>query len=505
MKGFRQGFSKIRRILVKEAIPIPELPEVETLRRSLLPYIPSPVVQSVEVLHPSVIQPSNEIEFKRNLIGKQITEAKRRGKYLVLVLSPTGSLVIHLRMTGQFFYRPPQERTQPKIAHTHLIMNFVDGSAFHYADVRRFGRICYHDSEILDPGYCALGPEPFDSSFTVDYLKILGSRKAPIKSLLLQQNLIAGLGNIYADEALFRARIHPLRSANTLSEYEWGALHHSICSVIHEAVESRGSSLRDYLDANREKGSYQDQWSVYQQTGKPCIHCGTLIERVKVAGRSSHYCPSCQTLKTAIQPQVIGITGGIASGKSTVVSFLQDLGATIVDADAISRSLTVNNGPAVSTILHTFGEEFASSPGVLNRKKLGELIFSDATARQKLNSILHPLILDEMQKEIDAYHANPTSVPLFLDIPLLFEEGLEFFCDQIWLVYVDPSTQLQRLKVRDSLTEEQALKRIHAQMPMEEKRSKSNHIIDNSGSLDDTKKQIEHLWEIYGFPNKEKE
>lgn len=475
------------------------------MRRSLLAYLPSPLVQNVEVLHQSVIKPSNEIDFKRNLIGKQITEAKRRGKYLVLVLTPKGSLVIHLRMTGQFFYRHPQEQALPKIAHTHLIINFVDGSAFHYADVRRFGRICYHDSEISDPGYCALGPEPFDPTFTVDYLKSLGGRKAPIKSLLLQQNLIAGLGNIYADEALFRARIHPLRSANTLYDHEWNALHHGICSVIHEAVESRGSSLRDYLDANRERGSYQDQWSVYQQTGKPCVHCGTLIERIKVAGRSSHYCPSCQTLKNDTQPRIIGITGGIASGKSTVVSYLHDLGATIVDADEISRSLTVKNGPAVSIILQTFGEEFASSPGVLNRKKLGELVFSDATARQKLNSILHPLILNEMQKEIDAYHATTTSIPLFLDIPLLFEAGLESFCDQIWLVYIDPTTQLQRLKVRDSLTEEQALKRIHAQMPMEEKRSKSNHIIDNSGSLDDTKKQIEHLWEIYGFPSKEKE
>lgn len=475
------------------------------MRRSLLAYLPSPLVQNVEVLHQSVIKPSNEIDFKRNLIGKQITEAKRRGKYLVLVLTPKGSLVIHLRMTGQFFYRHPQEQALPKIAHTHLIINFVDGSAFHYADVRRFGRICYHDSEISDPGYCALGPEPFDPTFTVDYLKSLGGRKAPIKSLLLQQNLIAGLGNIYADEALFRARIHPLRSANTLYDHEWNALHHGICSVIHEAVESRGSSLRDYLDANRERGSYQDQWSVYQQTGKPCVHCGTLIERIKVAGRSSHYCPSCQTIKNAAQPRIIGITGGIASGKSTVVSYLQDLGATIVDADEISRSLTVKNGPAVSIILQTFGEEFASSPGVLNRKKLGELVFTDATARQKLNSILHPLILNEMQKEIDAYHATTTSIPLFLDIPLLFEAGLESFCDQIWLVYIDPTTQLQRLKVRDSLTDEQALKRIHAQMPMEEKRSISNHIIDNSGSLDDTKKQIEHLWEIYGFPSKEKE
>ncbi len=484
---------------------MPELPEVETLRRSLLPYLPSPLIQTVEILHPSVIKPSVGVDFEKHLIGKQITEAKRRGKYLVLILSPRGSLVIHLRMTGQFFYRHPEERSLPQIAHTHLIINFANGSAFHYADVRRFGRVCYYDSEISDTGYCSLGPEPFDSSFTIEYLKTLGKRKAPIKSLLLQQNLIAGLGNIYADEALFRARIHPLRPATTLLEHEWSALHQSIRTVIYEAVESRGSSLRDYLDANREKGSYQDQWSVYQQTGKPCVYCGTPIERLKIAGRSSHFCPSCQTIEEADQPKIIGITGGIASGKSTVVSFLRDLGATIIDADEISRSLTANDGPAVASVLHTFGQEFASAPGVLDRRKLGELIFTDASARQKLNSILHPLILEEMQRKIDAYKAHPTTSPLFLDIPLLFEAGLESLCDQIWLVYVDQDTQFKRLIARDLLTNEQALKRINAQMPMEQKCLKSNHVVDNGGSIEETQKQIQQLWESYGFPSKEKE
>ena len=484
---------------------MPELPEVETLRRSLLPFLPTPVIYDVDILHPSVISPSSESDFRKNLIGKTIVKANRRGKYLVLVLSPQGSLVIHLRMTGQFFYRHPENLSDAKIPHTHLIINFEDGSAFHYADVRRFGRICYYETEILDTGYCALGPEPFDEGFNLEYLKTLGKRKAPIKSILLQQHLIAGLGNIYADEALFRARIHPLRVADSLSEFEWQQLHQSICSVITEAVEARGSSISDYLDANREKGSFQTHWSVYQKTDSPCIHCGTPIQRIRIAGRSSHFCPVCQPESKNKPPIIIGITGGIASGKSTVVSYIKGLGATVIDADEISRALTAENGPAIPVIFQEFGQEYASAPGVLHRKKLGELVFADATARQKLNDILHPMVIREMQKGIDQFKALKSSFPLFLDIPLLFEAKLEFLCDQIWLVYVDEATQLKRLLARDSLTQEQAMKRIQAQMPLSQKRLHSNHIIDNSGSLSATQDQVHHLWVQCGFPIKEEE
>jgi len=484
---------------------MPELPEVETLRRSLLPFLPSPLIKTVEVLHPSVISPSSEIDFRENLIGKTIMNATRRGKYLVLVLSPQGSLVIHLRMTGQFFYRHRKESSEPKIPHTHLIITFEDGSAFHYADVRRFGRICYYDSEISDSGYCALGPEPFDEGFNLEYLKTLGNRKAPIKSILLQQQLIAGLGNIYADEALFRARIHPLRLAASLSEFEWQQLHQGIRSVIAEAVESRGSSISDYLDANREKGSFQTHWSVYQKTGSPCIHCGTPIQRIKIAGRSSHFCPRCQTESKNNPPIIIGITGGIASGKSTVVSYIKGFGAPVIDADEISRALTAEKGPAIPAIFKEFGQEYASAPGVLNRKMLGDLVFSDAAARQKLNDILHPMVIREMQKGIDQFKALKSSFPLFLDIPLLFEAKLEFLCDQIWLVYIDETTQLNRLLARDSLTHEQAMKRIQAQIPLNQKRLNSNHIIDNCGSMEDTLEQVQRLWIYYGFPIKEEE
>lgn len=483
---------------------MPELPEVETLRRSLLPFLPTPVIKNVDIMHPSVIFPSSESEFRKNLVGKSIIHANRRGKYLVLVLSPQGSLVIHLRMTGQFFYRPPKNISE-KIPHTHVMIHFEDGSAFHYADVRRFGRICYYETQILDSGYCALGPEPFDDRFNLEYLRTLGKRKAPIKSILLQQHLIAGLGNIYADEALFRARIHPLRGADSLSDFEWFQLYQSIRSVITEAVEARGSSISDYLDANRQKGSFQTHWSVYQKTSSPCVHCGAPIQRTKIAGRSSHFCPVCQPQFKNNPPSIIGITGGIASGKSTVVSYIKTLGATVIDADEISRSLTAENGPALPMIFKEFGQEYASAPGVLNRQMLADLVFTDATARQKLNDILHPMVLREIQNEIAHFTAVKSPLPLFLDIPLLFEANLEFLCDQIWLVYVDEATQRNRLMARNSLTQEQAMKRMKAQIPLEHKRLNSNHIIDNNGNITETQEQVDQLWKLYGFPIQKEE
>ncbi|MCE5195846.1 MAG: bifunctional DNA-formamidopyrimidine glycosylase/DNA-(apurinic or apyrimidinic site) lyase [Negativicutes bacterium] len=475
---------------------MPELPEVENIRRSLLPYLPSAPICRTEVLREGVIAPLDAAAFASCLQHKTIVAAKRRGKYLQLCLQPEGCLLIHLRMTGQLYWLSAERKAvTPLLPHTHVILHFADGSCLRYVDVRRFGKIRFWPAEPEDPGYLALGPEPLESDFNVAYLsRICQNRQTPIKSLLLDQHQIAGLGNIYADEALFRAGIHPLETAGNLKFSQIRRLQAAITEVLQEAVQAKGSSMRDYLDVNGNKGSFQEQWSVYRQTGKPCPICGSLIERCKVAGRSSHYCPHCQAKQEA-QGLIIGLTGGIASGKSSVVQWLAAKGAKIVDTDAISHRITADQSAAVTEISEAFGRDVLLAPGVLNRRRLAELVFQDPAKLARLNAILHPKIEAEMQRQIHEYRQSKSGLPLVLDIPLLFEAGLTRYCDTIWLVWLDRQSQLQRLRQRDQLSEPEALARLDAQWPMEKKKALSDVLIDNSGSWPETENQLQIQWD----------
>jgi len=475
---------------------MPELPEVENIRRSLLPYLPSAPICQIEIRNEGVLAPLCAAEFACSLFHRSILSAKRRGKYLQLCLEPDGCLLIHLRMTGQLYWLSADQKAEtPLLPHTHVILHFEDGSCLRYVDVRRFGKIMFWPEEPQDKSYLSLGPEPLEDDFTVSYLsRICKNRHTPIKSLLLDQHQIAGLGNIYADEALFRAGIHPLAEAGCLNISQIQRLQPAIVQVLCDAVEAKGSSMRDYLDVNGKKGSFQDQWSVYQQTGKPCPICGTPIQRCKAAGRSSHYCPHCQPKQEA-NGLIIGLTGGIASGKSSVIQWLADQGAKIVDTDAISHRITADQAPAVTEIAEVFGSEVLTAPGVLNRRRLGQLVFSDPEKLALLNAILHPKIKAEMQQQITEYRQSKSEIPLVLDIPLLFEANLTQYCDTIWLIWLDQKSQLQRLIERNHLTEQEAFTRINAQWPLEKKKALSDVIIDNSGNWQATEKQLQIQWD----------
>ena len=475
---------------------MPELPEVENVRRSLLPYLPSAPICQTEVRNEGVIAPLDAASFACCLQHHSIVAAKRRGKYLQLCLQPEGCLLIHLRMTGQLYWLSAERNAAtPLLPHTHVILHFEDGSCLRYVDVRRFGKIRYWPAEPEDPGYLALGPEPLESDFNLAYLnRICQNRRTPIKSLLLDQHQIAGLGNIYADEALFRAGFHPLEAAGSLNPSQLQRLQTAITEVLQEAVEAKGSSMRDYLDVNGTKGSFQDQWLVYQQTGKPCPICGSLIERCKVAGRSSHYCPHCQAKQDSLG-LIIGLTGGIASGKSSVIRWLATKGAKIVDTDAISHRITADQSAAVTEISEAFGSDVLLAPGVLNRRRLAELVFQDPKKLAQLNAILHPKIEAEMQQQINQYRQSKSELPLVLDIPLLFEANLTRYCDTIWLIWLDHQSQLQRLRQRDHLTEREALARMDAQWPLEKKKALSDVVIDNSGSWTATEDQLQVHWD----------
>ncbi|NLN83710.1 MAG: DNA-formamidopyrimidine glycosylase [Firmicutes bacterium] len=480
---------------------MPELPEVETLLRTLLPFLPSQPIISTEVLHEKIIRPLTSAEFDQALLNKRIVEAERRGKYLLLNLEPEGKLLIHLRMTGQLFYKKANGQAL-EVPHTHIKLGFANGDSLEYADVRRFGLVTYYHDKIEDKGYLNLGPEPLSDDFTAEYLWTQAKRRktCPIKSFLLDQKVIAGLGNIYADEVLFRSKINPKMAASKLTKNQAETLVAAIKKVLAEAIVLRGSSMSDYLDANRQRGSYQDKWRIYQRDGDMCLRCGNEILKTKIGGRSSHYCPFCQPMrKRPGNKLIIGLTGGIATGKSTVVEMLREIGAEIVDADEISRNLTNKEEAVQEHIITMFGEEYRGLAGGLDRRKLGDLIFQNKAAREKLNNFLHPQIVMRMQDRIREYMENKTDHPLILDIPLLFEAELEAMADLIWLVYADEDIQISRLLSRDNLSLKQAEMRLNAQIPIEDKKELSDFIIDNTGTLEETEEQVWELYQRHGY------
>lgn len=271
---------------------MPELPEVETVKRTLVPHLLGRKFAGVEIYQPGVIAFPDPESFAALLAGKTIEDLDRRGKYLLFRLAAGYCLVAHLRMTGRLVLTAA---ASPAAAHTHVIFSLDNGAHLHWVDTRRFGRLYLAKEEEIAKvaGMQKLGPEPLEIG--VDALAaICSGRQRPIKQVLLDQQLLAGIGNIYADEMLFRAGLHPGRPAGSLTAVELACLHRAMQSVLQQAIANQGTSIRDYVDGSGRPGSNQNYLQVYGRTGQACDRCGRPLERVKIGGRSTHFCSCCQ-------------------------------------------------------------------------------------------------------------------------------------------------------------------------------------------------------------------
>lgn len=272
---------------------MPELPEVETVRRSLQNRIVGEVIADVDIRFPGCIEGGDPESFRHKVIGRTIVGVERRAKYLVLRLDDGAAIVVHLRMTGRLTVA--SSAWPPEDGQLRADFALRSGLRLHFHDQRKFGRISWHAGEADLNARIVVGPDPTGEDFRVaDLARIALGRKRPIKSLLLDQRLIGGIGNIYADESLFRAEIAPNRPAGSLSDREIAVLYTAIREVLAEGVEHKGTSFRDYVDGDGRKGSYQERLNVYGREGKPCLKCETPIKRLKLAGRSASFCPRCQ-------------------------------------------------------------------------------------------------------------------------------------------------------------------------------------------------------------------
>jgi len=291
---------------------LPELPEVETVRRGLERKLNNFIIKKVEVCRDSTVAfPTNKEEFIKGLHNSLIYKWDRRGKYLIAQLKEVqnengqfplknsqnnGFLVVHLRMTGYFKFL---DNTTSPCKHTRIRFFDKNNNELRYIDVRSFGQMWWIKQGLspnkIIKGLGSLGPEPFSKDFDTKYLKkVISKRTKSIKAILLDQTIVAGIGNIYADESLYSAGISPFREAQTIKKNEIIKLKESIVTVLKKSIGSGGTTFSDFRDLEGENGNFGLQTNVYRRTGKECHKCGNLIERQKITGRSTHWCPKCQ-------------------------------------------------------------------------------------------------------------------------------------------------------------------------------------------------------------------
>ena len=287
---------------------MPELPEVETLRRELDKALRGKIIKSVEVLWPKTVAPLSVALFEKQIVGLKIGPIFRQAKILIIDLVGPFSLAIHLKMTGQLIYHPakgknligghpaPEDEANLPNGHTRLILNFTDGSILYFNDLRKFGWARLVNDTELDSLTKDLGPEPLSKDFSAKYFADLFSKypKRTTKQILMDQNLIAGIGNIYADESAFLAKLLPNRKAGTVKPAQIKVLREKIVEILKHSIKLKGTSSRNYRRSDGSMGGFVPHLYVYGRAGLPCKICGTPIKKIRHNGRGTHFCSKCQ-------------------------------------------------------------------------------------------------------------------------------------------------------------------------------------------------------------------
>lgn len=459
---------------------MPELPEVETIRRFLSPELSGRRILSVEVLRNKNVETPLE-QFLAVLPGRKIEGISRRGKFLLFRLEGGLVLMCHLRMEGKLFVK---EEGAPLEKHDLFVFHLDDGKKLIYNDTRKFGRFgLYKEEELPSSPVGKLGKEPSKISLQ-EFQSGLKRRKKAIKEALLDQTLTAGIGNIYADESLFRAQISPFRPASSLSDGESARLLSCIRDVLEEAIEAGGSTVKSYHPRDGESGRMQFRLLAYGKKGKPCPRCGFPLKKEKLGGRGTVYCPRCQ--RKAGGKIVVGVLGPIHSGKSTVSSILSENGYRVYDADKDVRALYQEKA-FQKKIVKAFGEE-ALKEGFIDFAYLRLIFSKDASSKAKINSLVFPAIKERAAAFIKK---QPINSKIVLDVPLLFQAKMDSLCDATLLVFASLKTQRERLEKEGRDAEK--LLAINAGYPLEELKRKVSFVLENEGDLKALKEKLKAL------------
>ena len=457
---------------------MPELPEVETVKNVLLPIVKERTILKIDVYRKGTIEGDAD-EFVSSLEGEKFLDVSRIGKYLIFHLTNDKVILSHLRMEGKY-YDYSEDESDSKYAK--VVFHFDNGRKLCYDDSRCFGILKlsseskYKQEEMISK----LGPEPFYVTDVKDIMNSIKRSKKPIKTTLLDQTLITGLGNIYVDETLYASHIHPLTPASLITKKEWEILISNASAILKKAIELGGSTIKSYHPGKDIDGNFQTRIQIYGKEGETCPTCGHTYRFIKVGGRGTTFCPVCQRKKGA--PQNIGLTGKIASGKSLALETYKELGAATLSSDAIVKELYKREDIA-TLIEKTLKMKFSGN--LVNTDELRNHLLLNPKDKKKLEKIIHPLV----EKEIINFLNNEKNDIRVVEVPLLFESKMDHYFETIVAIDIDPKIQLDRLLSRDK---EKALylQEINKTNKIDENKNKATYLISNNKDIKSFKAEI---------------
>ena len=462
---------------------MPELPEVETVKNVLLPIVKNRTVIKCEVLRKTIVNNLND-EFISFILNETFLDISRRGKFLIFHLTNDKVLISHLRMEGKYY---ELDENEENTKYSRVVFHLDNGHKLCYDDSRSFGRMIMSNETnyLKEKEIAKLGPEPFEID-DVSYLVKQGKKiSLPIKTALLNQTLMTGLGNIYVDEVLFASKIHPLTPTKFISKNEWENIVKEAKRILAMAIKDGGSTIKSYHPGKDISGEFQTKLLAYGRNGQMCVSRHAFMRFIKVNGRGTTYCPKCQIKRGA--PIKIAIVGKIASGKSTALDVFKKANYLALSSDEI-----VHNLYAKKDIQELVNKRLKIKSDLPFVDALREHLKSHQKDLDRLEKIVHPLVKKEIEKEFK----NSKSPLLVTEVPLLFKAHMQNMFDVIIGVDISESEQLKRLQIRDK--EKSAfLKRINDDNNyFEEHRLDLDFIVNNNDDVKSLSEEVKKIINI---------
>ena len=457
---------------------MPELPEVETVKTVLKPVVINHTITKIDILRESSV-PGDKKLFISSLTSEKFLDVTRIGKFLIFHLTNDKVIISHLRMEGKYYEIKEEE---PNTKYARVVLHLDNGYKVCYDDSRCFGylRLSDESSYRSDKEIAKLGPEPWDADAKV-IMKQVKKSSLPIKSALLSQELMTGLGNIYVDETLFAANIHPLTPANKISEKEWDLIIKEASRILKEAIVSGGSTIKSYHPGKDIDGNFQSKLLAYGKADTPCPKCGKPFRFIKVGGRGTTFCSHCQELHN--KQIKVAIFGKIASGKSEVLRMFVKANIPTLSSDEVVEELYKRK-----EVINKINSAFKLENTAIDKNVLREMLADDPKAIKKINRIVWPLV----RKEIELFLKENNKGLVVVEVPLLFESKMDNLFDVIIGVEAPIKKQKELLSGRDG-EKSQQLKEINKASAYDKNKEKADIIINNDADLESLNNKVNKI------------
>lgn len=461
---------------------MPELPEVDTVKNILYELVHGKTISDVKIVREKTID-GDSLYFKNALIGATINNFERIGKYIIFHFDKDIVLISHLRMEGKYFLKTKDDKLTK---HDLVVLYFTDGSCLIYNDTRRFGRLIVESSKTYKNEYPLnnVGPDPFMMENSKRLLDSFKKKSIAIKTALLDQSIMSGLGNIYVDEVLFACNINPETPAKLITKKQLDMILKESKRILSEACEAGGSTIKSYHPREGVSGNFQFALKVYNKKDKPCPKCGHLMRKIFVNGRGTTYCPHCQ--KNVALPYILGVTGPIGSGKSTISSYLSNKGFIKFDCDEIVHSLYKSQD--IQLQIKSFIPDLIIKNGEIDRISLTNYLLDNPSKKRRLEKLIHNLVIDSISNSIK--HISSTE-KVVIEAPLLFESRLDDLCDETLYVDINRNVQISHLKTRNDNVEKKLA--LNSSFNSLVNKKKATYIVTNNDNIANLYSQLDKI------------